>query len=140
MFEAVINENDTGKFGLSVRGHFAGEFNDQEGAFEKLQDLIGYELKALSGDSAEIKTLDEWFDKVSNSKAFMVNGMACHDFSFPSPDDDTDDSYSFYVYGPNGFLMEIFISSSDVKALKVVNEREIICDVTEGSYTFQALS
>ena len=91
-------------------------------------------------DEPKIKTLSEWFEQVSNSKAFIVNGMICSDFSFPSPDDEMDDSYSFYMYGANGVYKEVFVSSSDVTSLKVMSFNQIICDLPEGSYTFQALS
>ena len=140
MFEAILNENDNGKIGLAVRGHFAGEFDNEKGAFKELQELVSYELEKLKTETNDISTLDDWIEFVHDCKAFLVNGKVCSDFSFPSPDDDTDDNYSFYIYGANGIEMEVFISSSDVKNLKVVNLNEIICDVTKGTYTFQALS
>lgn len=51
MFEATIAESENGKVGLAVRGHFAGEFENEAEALEELRDLIDYELKALEEDN-----------------------------------------------------------------------------------------
>jgi hypothetical protein len=101
-------------------------------------ELVGVDTKLLCSD---ITSIDEWFSSVSDCKAFMVNGNVCNDFSFPSPDDEMDDIYSFYVYGPNGYLAEIFLSACEVTRFKLVNNRELICDNSDGStYTFCALA
>ena len=47
MFEAVINDNDNGKFELAVRGHFAGEFENPIGAYKELKKLINREIDQL---------------------------------------------------------------------------------------------
>jgi hypothetical protein len=46
MFESIINELENGKYGLSVNGYFAGEFDTLENAYKELQSLINYEIKA----------------------------------------------------------------------------------------------
>jgi hypothetical protein len=51
MFEATIAESENGKVGLAVRGHFAGEFENEAEALEELQDLIKYEIEALGEDN-----------------------------------------------------------------------------------------
>lgn len=85
--------------------------------------------------------IDDWFANTNDAKAFLINGQCSSDFSYPSPDDDGDTCYSFYIYGPQGVTTEIFLSPDDAESFKLINEREIVISTNSGeTYSIQALS
>lgn len=78
MFEAVIDENDNGKFGLSVKGHFAGEFKNPLSAFKELKTLINYEIEKVDKDSS----IDVIEVEINDQNEVVVDGVEVDDGVF----------------------------------------------------------
>ncbi|KZX78256.1 hypothetical protein A3715_10335 [Oleiphilus sp. HI0009] len=136
--ETVFNNCETMDLTSNALAHINREF------FGKIrlsdENIIGDFIEGIVSEGeydesplAKIKSIDEWFEVVKDAKAFIVNGMVCGDFSFPSPDDEDDDSYAFYIYKEHE-RHEIFVSNSETKTLiiesasevRIITEKEVI--------------